>query len=284
MATVDVQPIMGTIYERQLQARISKNFDFGDGNLLLAASAERPEQVEGMAPNLIGNIRLSFNGLKGAFNYATGAPKLVPLSINASCRDSQSVYINPATTYSYLFDWGGAIALDAMIPVIPASDLKDFSAIISGEWTMGSADSDPFNGGFTGGLSALATNTVQVNQDAGVAGFTAAGQYALVQIQSWNGQLQIHLPNTIGTVFTVGYGELYSPNVSSLYSTNAKGGQANYNDDSNIFVNVMQNITNNLRIGVEYARFDTHYLNLTVGSPEYNALDHRVQVSTFYYF
>jgi len=51
-----------------------------------------------------------------------------------------------------------------------------------------------------------------------------------------------------------------------------------------MFANVMQNITDNMRMGLEYVRFDTHYVNQTSSNHEPNALDHRVQFSTYYYF
>jgi hypothetical protein len=159
---------------------------------------------------------------------------------------------------------------------------------------MGSGYADALNG-YTGGQSAMASSGVFPNMDAGIAGFDTNGNFTLIQEQSFNGQLQIHLPPSIGTFLTVGYGETFSPNVSGLTGAAVNGTTVSganqlklYNDDMCMFANVMQDISPNIRVGVEYARFDTHYSNSPAAyggtNAGYDAIDHRVQLSTWYRF
>ena len=152
--------------------------------------------------------------------------------------------------------------------------------MITGEWSYGAGDELQFNGGgFTGGLSAISSAN-GTNLDAGSLGVsTLDGTISLVQIQSLNAQMQIFLPPSIGTIVTFGYGEIFSPNVLGL-----NGGT--WNDDKEMFVNVMQDFTKEIRVGLEYASFDTHYSPQfgTAGSKFSDAIDNRVQLSTWYRF
>ncbi|HTC20119.1 MAG TPA: hypothetical protein VK859_04675, partial [bacterium] len=84
---------------------------------------------------------------------------------------------------------------------------------------------------------------------------------------------QIHLPQSVGTYMTVGYGETYSDNADTMATT-----ANNYNDVNGLFVNLVQDFTNNVRAGVEYSRFQDNYL------AGFNGVDHRLQLSTWYRF
>lgn len=301
LATVDVSPIMGTIYEREPQVKVMKTLKFGDdAKLQIGVDAERPEQLLTTLPNFNAGIRFIMDSWKGGFAYATGASKLAPFSIGITGRAANYVWEAPlvATTNDLVYGnvWGQAVAVNALIPILPANDLKDFSAVITGEWTAGAGDADAFNGGFTGGLSAISNAAYAANVDAGMGGFLG-NNFSLAQLTSWNAQLQIHLPKDIGSIVTAGYGEVFSYNVGALAST--PGGAvlsksaSSYNDDSNMFANIMQDMTDNIRLGVEYVRFDTHYLNsFATGNPipagtkasTNDAIDNRVQVSAWYRF
>ena len=59
-----------------------------------------------------------------------------------------------------------------------------------------------------------------------------------------------------------------------------------YNSDVNMFVNIMQDLSKNVRVGLEYAEYATNYLsnNKTETGPNVTAYDHRVQLSSWYRF
>jgi hypothetical protein len=285
LATVTEAPVMATLYERTPQLRIMKTFGGNKGaQLQLAADAEKPDEISSQVPNLNFGIRFLMNDWEGRFCSSTGAAKLMPFSIGLSERNSTITYDNQglANTFNQNATMtGSGVAADILLPVLPASEGKDDpSIVLTGEWTAGAGDVDQFNGGgFNGGLTSIVGAAGSgANIDAGIIGFPSATNIQLVQIQSWNGQIQIFLPPSIGTIFTAGYGEIFSPNVSGLGGT--------WNDDKCMFVNVMQDFTKEIRAGLEFATFDTHYTTAFGGAASNftDAIDNRVQLSTWYRF
>jgi hypothetical protein len=138
---------------------------------------------------------------------------------------------------------------------------------------IGQGVADALNG-WNGGNVGTPTGTTSPGIDQGIVGGTAAA-VTLIDDQSWNAQMQFHLPASVGTYFTVGYGETFTDNAYKLGGT--------YNDVSGIFGNVIQDFTPNVRVGIEYSRFDDHYLNVAATANP-NGIDHRVQLSTWYRF
>lgn len=274
LASVQPQPIMGTFYERTPRVSVMKTMG-DDAQVQIAVDAERPEQSESAYPNFNGGIRFLLNDWKGAFTYATGATKNVPLSVGIS--GTLRNYTNGATAAN---NWtntdyvGKGVAVDVMIPILPASDKDDISMVISGECSASKGAADELNG-FTGGISGT-PGTYAL--DAGIAGM-ASGVFALIDTQSVNGQLQFHFPKSWGTLFTVGYGEVFSDNIGDFTAT-ASGV---YNDDYNLFANIMQDVTPEVRLAVEFDDANTHYLS-NVAKQTQIAVDNRVIVSTWYRF
>jgi len=284
LSTVTEAPVMATLYERTPQLRIMKTFgDPAGAQLQLAADLEKPDEVSSQVPNVNFGIRFLMNDFKARFCSATGAAKLMPFSIGLSERNSTITYDNQglATTFNQNATMtGSAIAADILLPVLPASEGKDDpSIVLTGEWSAGAGDVDQFNGGgFNGGLAAVSAAAGSgANLDPGILGVaTADGTIGFVQIQSINAEIQAYLPPSIGTIITLGYGEIFSPNVLGMV-----GGT--WNDDKVMFANVMQDMTKEIRVGLEYATFDTHFA--TAGAHLSNdATDNRVQLSTWYRF
>jgi hypothetical protein len=287
LATVAEAPTMGPLYFRTPQLRISKTFGDDKGvQVALAASAEKPDQIDGSVPNLNFGLRLTLNDIKGEFCQSTGAPKLMPLSVGLGLRNADyswnSLVPGGGANYNYNQSmWGSAVAADVLLPVLPVADGTDGpSIVLTGEWTAGAGDTDAFNGGGFGGNNTTVVNTAApyTNLDPGVAGFVG-GNFSLIQIQSLTAQIQIALPKSIGTIVTAGYGEIFTPNGIPLGDT--------YNDDRTMFLNVMQDLTPAIRVGLEYATYDTHYGNPFGQSgqyPQWDAVDNRVQMSSWYRF
>jgi hypothetical protein len=300
LATVAEPPVMATLYERVPQFRIQ--YTTGDSKgmqLQFGIGAEQPDQEISQVPTQTAGIRLLLNDMKGFFCSSTGKDKMVPFSIGISGRnalyvwgDGLSTPLNDKLDQSI---WASAIAGDIQIPVLPAAEGKDDpSIVLTGEYTYGAGDTLPYNGGGfggapninqsvggglpTGGYGISATNPVYTEVDNGAVAAVNGGLTPLI-IQGYNGQIQITLPKSVGTIVGAGYGEVFCTN-ASVAQTGATGGKPNvsYNDDNNYFVNVMQDLSKNTRIALEYDQFVTHYVNGTQGT------DQRLQLSSWYYF
>jgi hypothetical protein len=153
---------------------------------------------------------------------------------------------------------------------------------LTGEYTVGAGDTMPFNGGGFGGLAELGTDNTGVPASyttgtqlyGGEAGFVNGG-LTPIQLTSYNAQIQIFLPPSIGTIFTAGYGEIFASNTGTFAA-----GAVSVNDDSNLFVNVMQDFNKEVRVGLEYSQYWTHYTAAANNDPT----DQRLQLSTWYRF
>jgi hypothetical protein len=300
LATVAEAPVMGTLYERVPQLKVQKTLgDASGAQVQLAVSAEQPDQTIGQVPNLNAGIRLVMNDMKGYFCGSTGASKLQPMSLGLSMRNAYYVWSDGRD--NNVLDqsvWGSSFAGDILVPIVQATEgHDDMSVVLTAEWTAGAGDTLPFNGGGFGGLST--TWSTVTNSGGGYTfGTPAAGSgvntvldggegtaYAgsnglqLIQLQSYNAQIQITLPKSIGTIITGGYGEVFASN-DNAFAT-ALGSQL-YNDDSNWFANVMQDVSKSVRVGLEVAQFSTHYTSATNGVQ--NPTDNRIQLSTWYRF
>ncbi len=279
--SVTEAPIMGTLYERIPQLRIQKTLGDAKGaQLQIAASLEKPDQDISQMPTIDFGIRFLMNDIKGRFCSATGAGKLMPLSIGLSERNANFYWnTNGGNTLNQNV-WASALAADVLLPVLPAAEGKDDpSIVISGEYTYGAGDTLPFNGGgfggasgggsYAGGSPTYSAAPVITELDGGEAGVVNGGLMPIL-LTSYNAQIQIFLPPTIGTIFTAGYGEIFAINDLTV------GGS--FDDDSNIFANVMQDLNKEVRVGLEYSQYWTHYNNGV------NPTDQRLQLSSWYRF
>jgi hypothetical protein len=277
LATLDVSPIMGTLYERTPRLGVMKTFG-DDAQLQIAVDAERPIQSISSVPNFNAGIRLKLNGMKAQFAYATGDSKLVPLSVGISGTARYYAYLPAAaagvTNINFTDLKAAGVAIDAQIPILTTTEATkkdDPTLIVTGEWMAGKGVADALNA-WNGGGETVPANFDAI--DAGFVGTTTAkfgGVNELIDDSSWNLQMQVHLPQSVGTYLTVGYGETYSDNADTMVGST-------YNDVNGMFVNLVQDFTNNVRAGVEYSRFQDNYL------AGFNGVDHRVQLSTWYRF
>jgi hypothetical protein len=294
LATVAVNPVMGTLYQRTPQFRVQENLGGKDWTLQIAADAERPAQAVSDAPNVVEGVRFKLNGWKARFAPATGASKAVPFSIGVSEYNARYDWVVSSTAGSNETDsnvWGSAVAGDIFVPIMPSDD-DGFSIALVGEATSGAGDTLGFNGGGFTGLKqfgavggAFATNAVESNADAGAIGLDKNNRVNLVQIDSYNAQLQVSLPRSIGTLVTVGFGDIFSPNAQAMVGTPGFAANSVYDSDITYFANVMQDF-GPIRFGLEYAEFCTNYLALGAAQtgPNVTAYDHRVQFSSWYRF
>ncbi len=125
---------------------------------------------------------------------------------------------------------------------------------------MGRGYSDEFPG-FSGNLPALFT-TAKTNSypnlDTGQGGFDSAGTFELVDLETWNLQAQYFWSDT--TFSTLGMAYLYSDNIGDL---TPDANKVLYDWLADFYFNILHDFSPHLRAGLEFGRFQTHYLEET---------------------
>ena len=151
--TVAFLPLLGQIYHRNPQFRVSKTLKSNAVDFEVAVAAVRPVQRDANRPDFQGGVKVDINGWKGASTPGASRPVAAPLSLGLSgiarrfsVTDFSTVPGNPQKANG----WG--FAANAFIPVIPAAhdDLSN-ALSLTGEFTTGSGVSDLYTG-LTGGV------------------------------------------------------------------------------------------------------------------------------------
>ncbi len=146
-------PLLGQIYHRNPQFRVSKTLRSHAVDFEVAVAAVRPVQRDASVPDFQGGLKVDINGWTGASTPGASRPVSAPLSLGLSgiarrfsVTDFSTVPGNPQKANG----WG--FAADAFIPVIPAAhdDLSN-ALSLTGEFTTGSGISDLYTG-LTGGV------------------------------------------------------------------------------------------------------------------------------------
>jgi hypothetical protein len=201
--TVAYLPVLGEVYHRNPQLRLSKTIG-GPVTLQLAAAAVRPVQSDAALPDVQAGAKLTFNGWRGAAVPGASRPTVAPAALglsvigrHLSVNDFSSTPGNPQTLNT------GGVALNVFLPLIPASGNDLGGALsVTGELTYGSGISDLYPG-LTGGVGFPSlpnpNNTQVVPQytpdiDPGIVTFDANFQ---LQAVKWTGvvtNFHYHLP------------------------------------------------------------------------------------------
>lgn len=125
------------------------------------------------------------------------------------------------------------------------------------------------------------TNT-NINVDAGQVGYDPSAGFSLVHLQTFNLQLQYHLPMECKSFITGGYSQLSSNNIANFAGTSYGGTTVKpssvYNLAESYWVNVAHQFTKQIRGALEFDRFHTAYADGT------NAYDSRLQASAYFFF
>jgi hypothetical protein len=259
-ATASVPPVTGSLYQRNPQITFMKDMSMGEQSKLQAGlSIARPTQRDAEQPNLDVGVKFSTKALSSGFSSPNGDVKVEPMSIALSGTIRQ--FATPdsgAATAAMKKTSGSAFAADVMIPVIPASgDSAAGSMTLTAEFSGGKGYGDEFPS-WSAGIAQMpagagaANNT---NLDPGIGGFDGTNVFHLLNLQTWNAQLQYHLPGESHMFVTLGYGELKATGTGDITSP-----APTYDKSSAMFANVFHDCTKQIRFAVEYAKFTTHYL------------------------
>ncbi|HEY1959011.1 MAG TPA: hypothetical protein VGH28_25535 [Polyangiaceae bacterium] len=306
--TVEIQGVPGQLYDRVAQVRLSHRFVAGPTSFEIAAAALRPPTRDGGMPDLAGGLRFAVDKWRGLQTTGAASTDLAPLSIavTGDYRNFRLPVFQSLPTDSVDLSTG-AIAVDAFIPIVPATPHRRGNALsISGEFVYGGGISDMYTG-LTGGVTmpSFVNSTgianapsYQQTVDNGMVvfdncpktyapGATSCNDLHAIVWMTAIGGIQYYLPGVNGRIWiSANYAHTESPNIQDFTTTSAPNAlastyaqQANVRKsedwaDGNLFLEPHPSV----RIGLEYAIFIDHYVDGVT------ATNHRGQVSGFFLF
>ena len=268
--TVAFLPLLGEIYHRNPQFRISKTLRGNALDFEVAVAAVRPVQRDSGVPDFQGGVKVDINGWKGASTPGASRPVAAPLSLGVSgiarrfsVTDFSAAPANPQKANG----WG--FAANVFIPVIPAANNDDLSNALSltGEFTTGSGISDLYTG-LTGGVlfptlpnpnNSELVPSYLANIDPGIVTFDGSN---LVQPVKWTAfvvNAHYHLPFGQGKKVWVSgtYSRLKSDNALAL--TPVQGRPFVWDKGQYYDANVWWSMTPAVQVGLSFQHGEQTY-------------------------
>jgi hypothetical protein len=154
--TVAFLPLLGEIYHRDPQFRLSKAFGGQAATFEIAVAAVRPGQRDAALPDGQAGMMLKVNGFRGAAAPGASRPVSAPFAVGISALGRRfSVTDFSQTPGNDHVTYGGGVAGNIFLPIIPAHgpDKEDLgnalSMTLEGSMETGAADMYP---GLTGGV------------------------------------------------------------------------------------------------------------------------------------
>jgi hypothetical protein len=230
-ASVEFLGLPNMVFSRNTQFRLSRSFG-ADGPVTVdvAASANRPAQRDAVLPDFEGGLRLSVNGWKGITTPGNVRTVAAPLSIGVSGIARQfklDAFAPPPTQRSNsVRGWG--VSIDALVPVIPASDGNDRKnrLTLTGSYVIGTGIADLLTTG-GGAQFPMLSNPAQQSPppvyaadiDPGLVTFdTQTGIAHTIDWYAYKAGLQYYLPILEGRMlFAANYTYSHSNNMHLLY-------------------------------------------------------------------
>jgi hypothetical protein len=250
--SVQNQGLPGQLFARNPQFRLSRIFDTAPLSVEVAAAVQRSPQFDSEFPDLHGGVRLTAKGWTGLQNLGGTTTFVAPASIAVAGLVRQFKLATSLTTNDTTTATGSGISVNALLPVIPATQRGGFALSLLGEFVNGTGISDMFlalNGGVLNigqpaGIPAASYAPFQ-DLDFGLGAWTSAGdsfqtidwRTALVGAQLFYGPV----------IVAANYSNVYSGN-SYLFSGNTWTRQ--WFADGVVLVDV----TSGVRLGAEFAR------------------------------
>jgi hypothetical protein len=277
-ADVQWSGVVGSLFSRTIQLRISKTVKTKPVTLEFAISGARPPQRDSSVPEFEAGARISFNKWTGVHTLYMTSTSTMAASIGVSA-DMRYFTLpqfsaTPMGTNSAL---GLGIAVDAYLPIIPGTkERKDNSLSIIGEFSSVQGANDMYVG-LTGGVASPtlpggATYTADV--DAGQAVYDMNGNLRLPHWMNFIVGLEYYVPHVhgrIGLFANVARDQLVD---STQYANPTKV------RDHEMFYNggIFGDLSDAIRLGIDYAYFDDVYAD------GMHAGNHAVQMSGFFFF
>jgi hypothetical protein len=258
-------PLLGEIYHRNPQLRLSKTFGGDAVAFEMAIAAVRPVQRDSALPDGQAGIRLALNGFRGAATPGASRPISAPFEVGISAVGRRfSVTDFSQTPGNDHVVYAGGVAGNTFLPIVPAHgpDKEDLSnaLTLTVEGSMGSGVSD-FSPGLTGGVNFPSLPNPQPlfpvpaytpNIDPGLVTYDSSDVLHTINWSSVVGNLHYHLPIEDGRrVWISVTGALISSNnakdLTPLTGQAAVWNKGNY-VDGNLWISVTKPILLGLSI------------------------------------
>jgi hypothetical protein len=250
--SVQSQGLPGQLFGRNPQVRLSHIFDAKVVSVEVAAAALRAPQFDSEMPDFQGGLKFNVNGWTGVQSIGSTATVISPASIavtGGTRKIKMATVVSGANASAYDTVIGNVVAVDAFVPLIPATQRGPFALSLLGEAATGTGMADLYSG-LTGGAAigapigvAAANYAGFTDIDAGIAGFNRAGKLDTVDFRT----LLVGAQFSIGKVVLAGsYSNVYSDNVQQF--NGVWNQQAWW--DANLIVDPWAGV----RFGLEFAR------------------------------
>jgi hypothetical protein len=221
-------PLLGEVYHRNPQIRLSKVMGSDAVSVEVAVAAVRPAQRDSALPDGQAGIKLNINGFKGAATPGASRPISAPFGIAVSAVGRRlSVTDFSATPGTEHVVYGGGVAGNIFLPIVPAHgpDKEDLSNALSltVEGSTGTGINDLYPG-LTGGVqfpslpnpsALLPVPLYTPNVDPGLVTYDAFNVLHTINWRSVVANAHYHLP------FGDGKRVWISATFSAIQSTNA---------------------------------------------------------------
>jgi hypothetical protein len=217
--------VMGEVFHRNVQARLSKTLSSDSVALEIAVAGVRPATRDSGVPDLQAGMKLSIKGLQGAAAQGPRPAKAAPLAIGVS-GVGRHLYVTDfeAIAADAQKVWGWGAAADAFIPIIPVSgdDMSNGLSVV-GEYSRGTGIADLYltlNGGvlfpaLPNPKNVLPAPAYTPNVDQGLVTFDANGIVHTINWEGWMVNAHYNFPFNRGKTLSL------SGTYSGIRSTNA---------------------------------------------------------------
>jgi hypothetical protein len=284
-------PLLGEIYHRNPQLRLSKVFGGDAVSLELAVAAVRPVQTSSVMPDGQAGIKFNVNGFRGAATPGASRPVSAPFGVGISAvgrrlsvTDFAQIPGNEHTVFA------GGVAGNLFLPIIPAHgpDKEDLSNALSltVEGSMGTGVADLYPG-LTGGVMFPSLPNPQLllpvpvytpNVDPGIATYDTNNVLQTINWSSVVANLHYHFPFDGGRRLWVSFtGALIQSN-NAVELTPLEGQSAVWNKgayaDGNLWISVTSPLLVGLSVQAETQTFGDGVM----------AHNYRGEASCYFYF
>jgi hypothetical protein len=282
-ADVQWSGVVGSLFSRTMQLKISKTIKTKPVTLEFAVSGNRPPQRDSMVPEFEAGARIAFNGWKGVHTlYVTATTTMAAqIAISGDIRrfTLPQFAANPQDTNSKT---GLGIAVDAFLPIIPGTkDKRSNSLSLVGEFVSGQGINDLYVG-LVGGVSnpplpaqpGMSPPTFVSGVDPGLAVYDKNGELRLPHWMTFIVGLEYYPPRIgdhLGLFANFSRSQLLE---SDMYVSPAKVRDTETFYNAGFFVDITQAI----RVGADWAYFDDLYADGV------HATTHAVQGVGFFFF
>lgn len=235
-ASVQYPGLPGATFERTAQLRLSKTLRSDAVTADIAVAANRPPQQDSAVPEGVAGLRLQFNHWTGQHTAYMAYTAIQPatLAISGDLRRLRIPEL-AVTPHTGIVKTGGGVAVDAYLPIIPATQASKENALsLNGELAITRGMSDAYTTlGAAGTANAAIPATTPEgaptpytpNFDPGLAVIDAAGHVELLKWLAYFISLEFYPGGLGGRVGMVAnYGHMESSNATSLGAASPAAG------------------------------------------------------------